>query len=78
MLAVAMSARLRLAAEAWLAARRVAAALTLSLSALNAGLYVYVAYLRAPETLAQPVVQKLATLLLVIWMSLTVRRANEP
>jgi hypothetical protein len=77
MLAGAMSALLRLSGEPRLGARRVAAALTLGFAASNAGLYVYVAYLRAPETLAQPVVQKLATLLLVIWMMLTVRRANE-
>jgi hypothetical protein len=77
MLAGAMSARLRLRGEPRLGARRLAAALTLGFAASNACLYVYVAYLRAPETLAQPLAQKLATLLLVIWMTLTVRRANE-
>jgi hypothetical protein len=76
MVAAALSSVLRLPGEPRFGARRVAAALTLSLSAVNAGLYVYVAYLRAPETLAQPIVQKLATLLLVIWMSITVRRAS--
>jgi hypothetical protein len=75
LLAAAMSSALRLGGERRFAMRRVAAALTLSLSALNAGLYVYVAYLRGPETVALPIVQKLATLSLVIWMSITVRRA---
>jgi hypothetical protein len=75
MVAGAQSAALRLEDEPPLASRRVAAALTLSFAASNAGVYVYVAYLHGAETLAQPVVQKLATLSLVIWMMITIRRA---
>lgn len=55
--------------------RRLAAIATLLLAALNAALYVYVAYAGGPETLLQPSVQKLATLALLIWMSATLRCA---
>jgi hypothetical protein len=75
MLAGAMSAALRVPGEPQLATRRIAAALTLLFALLNAGLYVYVAYLGGPETLAQPVVQKLATSSLLVWMLITVRQA---
>jgi len=77
MWAAGASIAARTRGEARFGVRRVAGALTLALAAGNALLYVYVAYLRGPETLAQPVVQKLATLLLVIWMLSTVQQARR-
>jgi hypothetical protein len=56
-------------------ARRRAAFATLLLAAVNAALYIYVAYAAGPETVLQPIVQKLATLALLLWMSATLRCA---
>jgi hypothetical protein len=60
-----------------LGVRRVAGLLLLACAAGNAALYIHVAYLGGPETVAQPIVQKLATVALVIWMSSTVRQARQ-
>jgi hypothetical protein len=60
-----------------LGVRRVAGVLLLACVAGNAALYIDVAYLGGPETVAQPIVQKLATVALVIWMSSTVRQARQ-
>jgi hypothetical protein len=77
MLAAGVSVAGRSPDEARFGFRRVVGLCALASSALNALLYVYVAYLRAPETLLQPVVQKLATVLLILWMLATVQRARE-
>jgi hypothetical protein len=77
MWAAATSVAERLPGEAALALRRVSGALTLVAAAANAILYVHVAYLRGPENIAQPLVQKLATLCLVTWMLSTVRSAQR-
>jgi hypothetical protein len=61
--------------EARCSLRRACASATLLLAALNAVLYIYVAYGDGPETLLQPSVQKLATLALLLWMAVTVRSA---
>jgi hypothetical protein len=74
-MACAAACSVRCGTEARYGARRLAAVATLLLAALNAALYVYVAYAGGPETLLQPSVQKLATLALLIWMSATLRRA---
>jgi hypothetical protein len=58
--------------------RRVSGAAALLFGAGNAGWYVYVAYLGGPETPTQPVLQKLATLALLVWMLSTLRRAAGP
>jgi hypothetical protein len=65
----------RCGAEARYSPRRLSASATLLLAAVNAALYIYVAYARGPETLLQPSVQKLATLALLLWMSATLRAA---
>ena len=75
MWATATSVAERLPGEAPHGFRRVSGVLTLLAAAANAALYVYVAYLHGPENIAQPVVQKLATLLLITWMLSTVRAA---
>jgi hypothetical protein len=77
MLATGVSVAGSSAGEPRLGFRRVVGLLALASAGLNALLYVYVAYLRAPETTAQPIVQKLATVLLVVWMLGTVWRARE-
>lgn len=56
--------------------RQITGALALLLAACNAALYVYVAYLTGPETVAQPIVQKLATSMLLAWMFITVQHAR--
>jgi hypothetical protein len=65
----------RCGAEARYSPRRLSVIATLLLAAVNAALYVYVAYAGGPETLLQPSVQKLATLALLLWMSATLRHA---
>ncbi|MEO8181550.1 MAG: hypothetical protein ABI895_22160 [Deltaproteobacteria bacterium] len=65
----------RLADEARYSLRRVSAAAAVLCGAANAALYVYVAYGGGRETTAQPSVQKLATLALLLWMSSTLARA---
>ena len=65
----------RCGVEARYSTRRLSALSTLLLAAVNAALYIYVAYAGGPETLLQPSVQKLATLALLFWMSATLRRA---
>jgi hypothetical protein len=67
----------RSAREPRVGVRRVTGALLLACAASNAALYVYVTYLRGPETVAQPIVQKLATAALVVWMLSTVRQARQ-
>lgn len=57
--------------------RRAAGALTLVLAVLNAALYVHVAYGGGAETFWHPLVQKLATLALLWWMTSTVRAARR-
>lgn len=57
--------------------RRVSGSAALVLSLLNAALYVYVAYGGGDETAAQPLVQKLATAALLLWMLSTVREAQR-
>jgi hypothetical protein len=66
----------RPAGELRWSARRCWAALALAAAAANAALYVYVAYFEGPETPAQPSVQKLATLALLLWMASTLRSAE--
>lgn len=67
----------RLPDETRFAPRRAAGALALLFATGHAVLYVYVAYLQGPETPAQPMVQKLATALLLTWMVTTVDRARS-
>jgi hypothetical protein len=52
-------------------------AAALVLASINAVLYVHVAYGGGEETAAQPLVQKLATGALLIWMLTTVREAQR-
>ena len=68
----------RAPAERRWSARRVSGAAALLFGAANAGWYIYVAYLGGPETAVQPVLQKLATLALLVWMLSTLRRAGGP
>ncbi|MEY2933100.1 MAG: hypothetical protein RL033_3849 [Pseudomonadota bacterium] len=56
--------------------RRCLGGSALLLAAGNAALYIHVAYAGGPETLAQPSVQKLATLALLAWMVSTLRGAS--
>lgn len=77
MWATGVSVGTRLQAEPRIGWRRTAGALLLVFAASNALLYIYVAYLRGPETVAQPIVQKLATLALLVWMLSTVRQARR-
>lgn len=56
------------AAESRWSVRRCLGVLALLLAAANAALYIYVSYAGGTETLAQPSVQKLATLALLAWM----------
>ena len=65
----------RLPEESRWSARRASGTAALSFGAANAGWYIYVAYLGGPETPVQPVLQKLATLALLMWMLSTLRRA---
>lgn len=71
----AASCCIRCGTEARYSARRLAVFATLLLAAVNAALYIYVAYAGGPETLLQPAVQKLATLALLVWMAATLRCA---
>ena len=57
--------------------RRVAGASTLALAVANAVLYVHVAYGGGEETFWHPLVQKVATLALLVWMTCTVRTARS-
>lgn len=66
----------RLPGEPSLGARRWAAASTLGLAIANAALYVHVAFAGGTETFWQPLVQKLATIALLVWMATTVRAAR--
>jgi hypothetical protein len=63
----------RSALEPRLSARRVSGVFLIVSAAVNALLYVHVAYLGGAETVAQPIAQKLATAALVIWMLSTVQ-----
>ena len=56
--------------------RRLSGACALGFACLNAALYVHVAFGPGEETIAQPVVQKLATAALLAWMLSTVREAR--
>jgi hypothetical protein len=67
----------RLAHETGASLRRVSGALALVLGSLNAVLYVYVAYGHGQETLAQPLVQKFATIALLLWMWSTLSVAER-
>jgi hypothetical protein len=78
MLAAAASVAVRAPGEARFSLRRSSGALALLLAACNALLYIQVAYLGGPETVAQPIVQKLATLMLLAWMFSTVQHARTP
>lgn len=78
MLAAGASVAMRARNEPRCSLRRSSGVLTLALAACNAVLYVHVAYLSGPETVAQPIVQKLATLLLLGWMFSTVQYARRP
>ncbi len=75
--AAAWSVAARLPGEQTFAARRSAGGLALLFAAANAVLYVHVAYLKGAETVAQPIVQKLATLFLLTWMFATIRQARR-
>jgi len=77
MLAAGVSVAGRSADEPRFGFRRVTGLWTLIGAGLNALLYVYVAYLGGAETVAQPVVQKLATLGLVCWMLATAFAARN-
>lgn len=77
MWAAASSVAVRAPDEPRFAWRRSAGLLALLFAAGNALLYVHVAYLKGPETVAQPIVQKLATLFLLTWMFATVRQARR-
>jgi hypothetical protein len=77
MLAAGVSVSVRAAGEPRFSLRRSSGVLALALAASNALLYVHVAYLEGPETVAQPIVQKLATLMLLGWMFSTVHHARE-
>jgi hypothetical protein len=66
----------RAPAEARSSARRVAGVSALVLAVANAALYVHVAYGGGAETFWHPLVQKLATLALLAWMTSTVRAAR--
>jgi hypothetical protein len=76
MLAAGASVSVRAASEPRLSLRRTSGALALVFAACNALIYVHVAYLGGAETVAQPIVQKLATLMLLAWMFSTVQRAR--
>jgi hypothetical protein len=76
MLAAAASVSVRALGEPRFSLRRGSGVLALALAACNALLYVHVAYLAGPETVAQPVVQKLATLALLGWMFSTVHHSR--
>jgi hypothetical protein len=67
----------RLGEEARASVRRVSGMVALVLAVLNATLYVYVAYGGGDETAAQPLVQKLATAALLVWMLTSVREAQR-
>jgi hypothetical protein len=65
----------RLVDEARHSLRRVSGGAAVFFGAANAALYLYVAYGGGQETIAQPSVQKLATVALLVWMSSTLTRA---
>jgi len=77
MLAATASVSLRAQGEPRASSRRVSGVLMLLFAAGNALLYVHVSYLGGAETVAQPLVQKLATLLLLGWMFATVQHARR-
>jgi hypothetical protein len=77
MWAAGVSVATRSLVEPRIGLRRAAGALVLVFAASNALLYMYVAYLRGPETVAQPIAQKLATLALLVWMLSTVDQARR-
>jgi len=66
----------RLPGEARLSLRRGSGLLALTSALANAALYVHVAYLHGPESLAHPAVQKLATASLLVWMLASVASAR--
>jgi len=68
----------RLPEEKSWSVRRVSGAAALLFATGNAACYVYVSYLGGPETPTQPVLQKFATLALLLWMLSTLRRAARP
>jgi hypothetical protein len=76
MLAAGVCVSVRAADEPRFSLRRGSGTLALVLAACNALLYVHVAYLGGAETVAQPIVQKLATLLLLAWMFSTLQHAR--
>jgi hypothetical protein len=76
MLAAGVSVSERASDEPRFSLRRGSGTLALLLAAGNALLYVHVAYLGGAETLAQPIVQKLATLMLLGWMFVTMQHAR--
>jgi hypothetical protein len=76
MLAAAVSVSVRAPREPRFSLRRGSGVSALAFAAANAALYVHVAYLGGPETVAQPIVQKLATLALLVWMFSNVHHAR--
>jgi hypothetical protein len=77
MWAAAASIAQRAPREPCFSVRRSAGALLIACAAGNAALYVHVSHLGGPETVAQPIVQKLATVAIVIWMLSTVRLMRQ-
>lgn len=75
-LSAAVCVATRLPGEPRSSLRRVSGACALGLACLNAALYVHVAFGGGEETVAQPLVQKLATAALLCWMLSTVREAR--
>lgn len=75
MAATGASLSVRVTGEPRLSLRRGSGVLMLLVAAGNALLYVHVAYLGGAETVAQPIVQKLATAALLGWMFVTLRHA---
>jgi hypothetical protein len=76
MLAAALSVSARERAEPRFSLRRISGTSALLFAACNALLYIHEAYLGGTETVAQPIVQKLATLMLLAWMFSTVQHAR--
>jgi hypothetical protein len=76
MLATAVCLLTRLPGEARLSLRRGSGLLALTSALGHAGLYVHVAYLHGPESVAHPTTQKAATLALLVWMLATVASAR--
>lgn len=76
MASAAVCVATRLPGEPRASLRRVSGVSALGLACFNAALYVHVAFGRGEETVAQPLVQKLATAALLAWMLSTVREAR--